>query len=154
MVVGSNRTLALGMLSLALLAQPAPAKDVTSELPGEVRALLQKEMVEVQAAMKSIHGAIVRGRHEVVKEKARAIHESFILKQSMTSDMRKKLKAAVPKEFLKLDQKFHKLAARLSESGKAEDTGKQLDIFGNMTRTCVTCHSRYVNDRFEGLRQR
>lgn len=154
MIVGTSRTLALGLLSLTLLTQPVAAQDVTTELPEEVRALLQEEMVQVQAAMKSIHGAIVRGQHEVVREKGQAIHDSFILKQSMTPDMRQTLKAAAPKEFLKLDQKFHKLAARLSESGKEEETGKQLEIFGKMTQACVTCHSRYVSDRFDGLRQR
>jgi hypothetical protein len=68
--------------------------------------------------------------------------------------MRKTLKSAAPKGFLKLDQEFHELAAQLSESGKAKDTGKQLEVFGQMTQACVTCHSRYVSSRFDGLKQR
>lgn len=148
---GNKHLAALFTLSLAILAQPAAARDVTAELPSELRALLQKEMVQVDAAMKSIHGAIIRGNHQVVKEKGRAIHESFILEQSMTPEKRKALKSAVPKKFLKLDQQFHQLAARLADSGGAKDTARQQKIFGQMTQACVTCHSRYVSDRFDGL---
>lgn len=151
MISGNKHLVALFTLSLAVLAQPVTAQDVTAELPSELRALLQEEMVQVDAAMKSIHGAIIRGNHKLVEKKGRAIHDSFILEQSMTPEKRKALKAAVPKEFLKLDQQFHQLAARLADSGAARDTAKQQEIFGQMTQACVTCHSRYVSERFDGL---
>ncbi|MFO7550888.1 MAG: hypothetical protein R6W80_05750 [Haliea sp.] len=108
-------------------------------------------MVQIDAAMQVIHGAIVRGEHEVVEKQGMAIHDSFILQQSITPEQRKALKAAVPDGFLQLDQGFHALAARLSDSGGRKDTAAQLQIFGELTQTCVTCHSRYVSERFDGL---
>lgn len=151
MIIANKRLLALCALGLAFLAPPVPAQDVTADLPPELRELLQKEMVQVDAAMKAIHGAIIRGDHETVEEQGQAIHDSFILKQSMTPEKRKALKAAVPGEFLKLDQEFHELAARLSGSGSKQDTADQLKIFGEMSQACVACHSRHVSERFGGL---
>ena len=138
-------------LSLCFMAPPVLAQDVTVGLPSEIRALLQQEMVQVDAAMKAIHGAIVRGDHEVVATKGQAIHDSFILKKSMTPGERKTLKAAVPKEFLELDQEFHQLAADLSGGGDNRNTAEQMRSFAQMTQACVTCHSRYVSARFNGL---
>lgn len=141
----------LGTLCLSILAQPASAQDVTAELPPEIRSLLQEEMVQIDAAMKVIHGSIVRGEHEVVEKQGKAIHDSFILQQSLTPEGRKALKNAVPDEFLQLDQGFHALAAELSSSGGRKDTAAQLKIFGQLTQACVSCHSRYVSERFDGF---
>ncbi|MDO8863624.1 hypothetical protein Q6D67_18180 [Haliea sp. E1-2-M8] len=151
MIFTNKRFLALCILCLAFLAQAASAQDVTAELTPEIRGLLQKEMVQVDAAMKVIHGAIIRGDHEVVEKQGKAIHDSFILQQSITPEERKALKAAVPDEFLKLDQGFHELAVQLSESGGRKDTADQLKIFGQLTQACVTCHSRHVSERFGGF---
>lgn len=151
MTFTNKRLFALGTLCLSFLAQPASAQDVTAELPPEVRSLLQKEMVEIDAAMQVIHGAIVRGEHEVVEKQGKAIHDSFILQQSITPEQRTALKAAVPDGFLQLDQGFHALAARLSDSGGRKDTAAQLQLFGQLTQACVSCHSRYVSERFDGF---
>ncbi|QIB66535.1 cytochrome c [Kineobactrum salinum] len=151
MIFTSKRFFAIGALCLSCLAQAASAQDVTAELPPEVRSLLQKEMLQIDAAMKVIHGSIVRGEHEVVEKQGKAIHDSFILQQSITPEGRKALKNAVPEGFLQLDQGFHALAAQLSDSGGREDTAAQLKIFGQLTQACVTCHSRYVSERFDGL---
>ncbi len=151
MIFTNKRLFALGTLCLTFLSQSASAQDVTAELPPEVRSLLQREMVQIDAAMKSIHGAIVRGDHDVVEKQGKAIHDSFILQQSITPEGRKALKNAVPEGFLQLDQGFHALAAQLSDSGGRKDTAAQLKIFGQLTQACVTCHSHYVYERFGGL---
>lgn len=151
MPAANARFFAVCTLSLALLGQAVLAKDVTADLPREIRGLLQKEMLQVEAAMKTIHGAIIRGDHRIVEEQGQAIHDSFILKQSMTPEQRKSLKAAVPREFLMLDQEFHEMAARLSDSGARKDSADQVTLFGQMTQACLTCHSRHVSERFDGL---
>lgn len=151
MIFTNKRIFVLGTLCLSIMAHAASAQDVTGVLPPEVRSLLQKEMVQIDAAMKVIHGSIVRGEHEVVEKQGKAIHDSFILQQSITPEGRKALKNAVPDEFLQLDQGFHALAAQLSDSGSRKDTAAQLKIFGQLTQACVSCHSRYVSERFDGL---
>ena len=148
MIAIRNSLLVACLSALTLVAVPAAAEDVTSELNPKLRGLLQKEMIGIEAAMKDIYSAIIRGNHGLVNEKGQAIHDSFILAQELTDEDRQALKAAVPRAFLKLDQKFHKQAEKLAEAGKEKNTGKQKQLFDRMTDACVSCHSRFVNERF------
>lgn len=147
-----NRLLWTALL-IVISTAPALAEDVTPELNPKLRGLLQKEMVGIEAAMKEVYSAIIRGNHEVVQEKGQAIHDSFILAQELTDEDRKALKAAVPKGFLKLDQAFHKQAAKLAESGQQQKTRQQKKLFDQMTESCVACHTQYVDERFSGLKK-
>lgn len=147
------RSTILCTLLIALTTLPAQAKDITSELTPKLRDLLQQEMTGVETAMKDVYSAIIRGNHDVVHKKGQAIHDSFILDQKLTKQDRKDLKSAVPKSFLKLDQRFHKQAEKLAEAGNEENTQKQKQLFDRMTDACVSCHTRFVNERFSGLDQ-
>lgn len=136
----------LGSSGAAVAADP-----VGPDLTDKLRGLLVKEMVEIETAMKETYSAIIQGRHDEVAQKGQAIHDSFILEQSLTEQDEQDLMAAVPEEFLQMDEHFHQLAASLAEAGKQEDTQAQTETFNRMTESCVACHSRYVTDRFEGL---
>lgn len=146
------RTTAL--VSLFALASQAPglaAEPVGPELTPKLRSLLIKEMVQIEQAMQDIFSAIIRGQHATVADKGQAIHDSFILKQSLTKEDRQDLKAAVPAEFLQMDAHLHELSASLAEAGRSEDTPRQLELFDRMADACVACHSTYTTDRFPGL---
>lgn len=146
------RTIALvSLFALASLAPGLAAEPVGPELTPKLRGLLIKEMVQIDQAMQEIFSAIVRGQHATVADKGQAIHDSFILKQSLTKEDRQDLKAAVPPEFLQMDAHLHELSASLAEAGRSEDTPRQLELFSRMTDACVACHSTYTTDRFPGL---
>ncbi|QEA40582.1 hypothetical protein FGL86_16845 [Pistricoccus aurantiacus] len=139
------------LASLAFSGSVIAAKPVGPDLTDKLRGLLVKEMVEIEAAMQETYSAIIQGRHDEVAQKGQAIHDSFILEQSLTEQDEQDLKAVVPQEFLQMDEHFHQLSASLAEAGKRQDTQAQVDTFNRMTESCVACHSRYVTDRFEGL---
>ena len=141
------------LASLASSGAIFAAEPVGPKLTEKLRGLLVKEMVEIEAAMQETYSAIVQGKHDEVAQKGQAIHDSFILEQSLTQQDRQELKAAVPKEFLQMDQHFHQLSASLAEAGQRQDTQAQVETFNRMTESCVACHSRYVTDRFEGLKE-
>jgi len=71
MIAIRNSLLVACLSALTLVAVPAAAEDVTSDLNPKLRALLQKEMIGIETAMKDIYSAIIRGNHELVNEKAR-----------------------------------------------------------------------------------
>lgn len=146
-----HRLLVVILVSLTVSTAMAVAEPVTPQLTGKLSRLLQQEMRSIQAAMGTIHTAMVTGEHKTVAQNAQQIHDSFILKQSMTEQDRSDLMAAVPKDFLKLDQQFHKLAADLAEAGTKENTQQQQQIYSKMTGACIACHTKYVSDRFPGL---
>ena len=56
---------------------------------------------------------------KLVAEKAQGIHDSFILKQKMTSEDRKALMAAVPNAFVQRDRAFHEISANLVDRSNA-----------------------------------
>lgn len=127
------------------------SEPVTPKLTPKLRSLLKQEMTAIQQAMQTVHLAIVTGDHATVGKQAHAIHNSFILKQSLTPDDRKALKAAVPPEFVKLDQAFHGMAATLADAASVGDSKGEVRLFNEMTHACMACHSRYVTDRFPDL---
>lgn len=149
---GRRGALALGALvALGASGASLASEPVRPELTPKLQGLLQKEMIRIEQAMQEIYSAMLQGRHAMVAEKGQAIHDSFILEQSLTDEDRQDLKAAVPQAFLQMDAYLHELSASLAEAGHAQDTPRQVEIYGRMTESCVACHGAYVTDRFEGL---
>lgn len=140
------------ILGSLLLAGSAGAADpVGPNLTGKLRGLLVREMIEIESAMHVTYSAIIRGDHDAVAQNGQAIHDSFILEQSLTEQDHQDLKAAVPEEFLQMDGQFHQLAAALAEAGQQKNSEQQVEVFNRMTESCVACHGRYATDRFGGL---
>ncbi|MBS3805724.1 MAG: cytochrome c [Oleiphilaceae bacterium] len=152
MMAGTGKILATLLLGLTVSVSSLAAEPVTPKLTDKLSLLLQKEMRAVQGGMTSIHSAMVMGQHEIVADNAQQIHDSFILQQELTDQDRKDLRSAVPKGFIKLDREFHELAASLAEAGRNEDTKEQQQLFSKMTGNCIQCHSKYVSDRFPGVK--
>ncbi len=151
MIVIRSKFLGIFLFGLALSTSSFAAEPVTPKLTDKLSSLLQQEMRSIQGAMAAIHSAMVMGNNELVAEQAQQIHDSFILKQSLTEQDRKDLKAAVPKGFIKLDKEFHQLAQALAKAGRENNPKEQHKLFSKMTEQCLQCHSEYVSDRFSGL---
>lgn len=129
------------------------SEPVGPRMTPKLQDLLRQEMASVLVASQDILAAIVTGDHVTIAERAQQIHDSFILKQSLTEQDRNDLMAAVPPEFVNLDRAFHETSAQLAAAARAEDVGQELGIFARMTDACVTCHGRFATDRFPGLTQ-
>lgn len=140
------------LTSSAALAEPSPA-DVGPDLPPKIRALLIKEMNAILGATQTVLGALVRGQHQVVAEQAKAIHESFILKQAMTETDRRALLNAVPQAFVERDRSFHALSAELAEAAKRRDSREQQRLLAELVQACVECHAQHAAGRFPGFEQ-
>ncbi|MGM0480647.1 MAG: cytochrome c [Pseudomonadota bacterium] len=147
-----GKFLATALLGLTVPTSLLAAEPVTPKLTDKLSRLLKEEMRAVQGGMASIHSAMIMGQHESVAESAQQIHDSFILQQQLTKQDRKDLMSAVPKGFIKLDKKFHEFAASLAEAGRNKDTKAQHKLFSKMTGKCIQCHSKYVSDRFPGVK--
>lgn len=138
-------------ITLFFSAFATAAEPVTPKLTEKLDRLLREEMRSIQSAMGQAHSAIVMGNHSAVANNAQAIHDSFILEQSLTDQDKKDLMSAVPEGFIKLDKEFHQLSEELADAGRKSETNKQLSIFNEMSQNCVQCHEKYVSDRFPGL---
>lgn len=126
-------------------------ESIGAKFTPRLRALVGQEMRQVSTAMGVIQVAMVQGKHEVVAEQGMRIHNSFIIKQSLTKQDKQDLMAVVPVGFLKLDRQFHGLAKKLAHAATAHDSELQLFYLYRMTATCVACHTTFAKDRFPTL---
>lgn len=147
-----SAVLAMAVLATASAEQPGGI-NVGSQLPPKVRGLLIQEMQAILEASQQIQAAIVQGHHEIVAERAQAIHDSFIMDQQLTAADKQALLATVPDGFLERDEALHELSAELAVAGRDRNTARQLQQFSEMTQGCVGCHSRYATSRFPGLKK-
>ncbi|HKJ95364.1 MAG TPA: cytochrome c [Gammaproteobacteria bacterium] len=139
----------LGAMQAAMAGEtPEP---VGPNLPPRLRGLLVQEMTAILGASKDIVEALVRGRDEVVAEKAQSIHDSFILKQKMTQADREALKEAAPAAFVQRDRAFHELTGRLAQAAREGSRDRTHALFAQMINACTACHARYATDRFAGF---
>lgn len=134
---------AFGGFALAQSAEP-----VSPKLTPKLQDLLRKEMLSVNEASQEILAAMVMGDDKRVAILAQQIHDSFILRQSMTPEDKADLMAAVPEDFVKMDRGFHEISAELAQAARAKDRPLQQERFGRMIDACVACHLKYATDRF------
>ncbi len=127
------------------------AEPVSPKLTPKLQDLLRKEMLSVNEASQEILAAMVMGDDERVATLAQRIHDSFILRQSMTPEDKADLMAAVPEDFVEMDRGFHEISAELAQAARAKDRPLQQEHFGRMIDACVACHTRYATNRFSGL---
>lgn len=148
----------LSRLSLTLLvaigcvAGPVQADEpVGPRLPPQIRGLLLQEMQSINEASREIFTALVSGDDARVASLAQQIHDSFIMRQSMTPADRQQLRAAVPEAFIEMDQGLHEAAHALAEAADGGDRPLQRQRFGRMLEACGGCHARFATDRFPGF---
>jgi len=139
------------VMSNHTMAESPPASAVGSNLPENVRELLKQEMNAILGASKQILEALIQGEDDVVAMKAKAIHDSFILKQAMTEADRQALMRVVSDAFVEKDRAFHAMAGELSQAAGEGRREQQLILFRQMTKACIECHAAHATDRFPQL---
>lgn len=124
---------------------------VSPNLTPKLRELLRKEMLSIEDASQQILSALIAGDDARIAELAQQIHDSFILQQSMTTEDKRDLMAAVPEDFVARDRAFHTISADLARAGRDGDRDAQHAEFGRMIEACAACHGLYATDRFPML---
>jgi len=133
----------LGGIAVAQVAEP-----IAPKLTPRLQELLQKEMLSINDASQEILAALVAGDDETVAALAQQIHDSFILRQSMTPEDKAHLEAVAPEDFVRKDLGLHEISAELAQAARAGDRPLQREHFGRMIEACSACHGRYATDRF------
>lgn len=150
MIARIGEFLAAATISVALSSGAAAAEGtpVGEQLPTRLRELLQEEMRALLVASHEIQDALIMGDSETVADRAQAMHDSFILEQSLSEGDVEVLHSVFPPDFLELDRELHGLAATLAEQARAGQDPAQAQTFGRMIENCVVCHSRYATNMF------
>ena len=120
------------------------------KLPPKFKDLLNEEMLQIQDAMKSLVPLLATGNTEAA-DLAAQIHNSFILKKSLSKEELQELISLLPKGFVKLDRAFHTKAKDLAAAVRNNDFITGGKIYGEMVSGCISCHSNYASKLFPGL---
>ncbi len=121
------------------------------QLPENFKTLLVAEMRQIEYAMRDLIPLMARGELVEASKLADKIHNSFILKSSLSPNELKELIGLLPKDFITMDRAFHKNAKMLSEALKLCQTDRSTKIYGDMLNGCITCHTEYASGKFTGL---
>ncbi len=121
------------------------------QLSADLLALLNKEMVLIQAGMMDMIPAIAAGEWSKVAAICQKIKASFILKQKLTDAQKEELKHVLPQQFIEMDMDFHKSAGMLAHAAEMENADVVNFYFYKMNTACVSCHGKYAAGRFPGL---
>ncbi len=121
------------------------------KLPEDLLHLLQQEMQQIESGMQLLLDHLSRGEAQNAADIAMQIHDSFILKQSLSKEQLQHLVSLLPTGFIHMDRAFHGQAKKLSEAVQQNDFTTSIKIYGDMAQACVSCHQQYAQDKFPGL---
>ena len=120
-------------------------------LSPELRTLLTGEMLAVQSGMMTLVPAIASGDWEMIAKTGMRIHDSYILKQELSAEQLNELHHVLPRDFLEMDQDFHRSAAMLAHAAEQKNADVVGFYFYKLTAACVECHGKYAADVFPRL---
>ena len=117
-------------------------------LSAPLREALGAEMVALQNGLMTVIPAFVAGRWDEVAGIGRQMHDSYIMKQSLSAAQVEELHQAMPASFLELDARFHDLAAMLQHAAEVRKPELVGFYLGRLAETCVTCHALHARGKF------
>jgi len=121
------------------------------ELSPGLLALLNQEMGLIQQGVMDMVPAIAAGEWDKVSALGQKIKKSFILKQKLTDEQKEELHRLLPEQFIEMDMDFHKSAGMLAHAAEMRNADVVHFYFYKMNANCVSCHSKYAQERFPGL---
>lgn len=120
-------------------------------LPANLLHLLQQEMQQIESGMQLLLDYLARGEAQNAADIAMQIHDSFILKQSLSQQELQQLVSILPTGFVHMDRAFHSNAKKLAEAAQQNDFTTSIKIYGDRAQACVSCHAQYAPEKFPGL---
>jgi|CXWL01.1.fsa_nt_gi hypothetical protein len=123
---------------------PRPRLAEPTYLPTLARAMLRKRMERHGHDMPRLMLSVVLLQRDVAKELSQTIASEPRFVRPRPGDGAD-LNHALPERFFVLQEELRQRAKAVSEAaGKADDKALG-EAFGQMTQTCVACHSAYLN---------
>ena len=145
------------ILFLVLITLALPSRASGTEHSGklglspELNLLLKAEMVELAEGVRVIALSLATADWEELEITSGKMHESYIMKKSLTPTLGAELKERLPHGFKQLDAKFHDRALKLRHAAELKDFELSAFHFSKLVESCAGCHSVYAVERFPGF---
>jgi len=121
-------------------------------LPKELNDILVKEMNALSQGLSQLMPEVTSGNWQQIQNIGQKMHDSYILKQSLSKEQIKHLHKKLPKNFKALDHQLHHSAGMMAHAAKKKNIELVNFYLYKMIETCVACHSQYATDRFPQLK--
>lgn len=125
---------------------------ISQLLPKELNDILIKEMNALSQGLSQLMPEVTSGNWQQIQNIGEKMHDSYILKQSLSKEQIKHLHKMLPSNFKTLDHQLHHSAGMMAHAAKKKNIELVNFYLYKMTETCVTCHSQYATDRFPQLK--
>jgi len=147
------------LLTLVLTAVTPPSLADSTERNGkldlspELAVLLKAEMGELSEGIRAVALSLAKADWEVLEATSEKMHESYIMKKSLTPTLAAELKQKLPPAFKRLDAEFHARALKLQHAAAVRDFELSAFHFSKLVESCASCHAAYAAKRFPGFNQ-
>ncbi|NMO19798.1 cytochrome c [Pyxidicoccus fallax] len=127
-------------------AKPAPSLPVPPYMPEGARAALRQKMERHGQAMTDLMLGVMLLQYEVAGDAAgRIVNEPRLGRPIPGGD--DELNSLLPERFFTLQDELRSRAQAVEAAAKKRDDAALAESFGQLTQTCVSCHSVYLNHR-------
>ena len=123
----------------------------TIDLSPELVSLLRAEMTELSDGIQRTALFIATADWKAIEDTSKTMHESYIMKKSLTQQQSMELKKKLPDEFKKLDAAFHERAKQLGQAAASKDTELVSFRYARLVESCADCHNAFAKNRFPGF---
>jgi len=124
------------------------------DLSPKLRNLFTQEMRQLQKGMADILPLYISGKWAEIVPIAKAMEDSYVLKNNLSKQQMHELHSKLPNEFIELDQEFHYLSGMLGHAAKMKKPELIGFYFAKLSETCLSCHSKFATHKFPALMQK
>jgi hypothetical protein len=114
-------------------------------LPDEVREMLSQRMQRHSRTMVFLLMDVVTLSHEDTVEEAEAIADEPRFGRPAPGE-KGTISALLPARFFELEDQLRVQAKALAAAARASDDARLVRVYGELTQTCVSCHTVYLTD--------
>jgi cytochrome c556 len=137
----------LRLAFICLLVQAAPPQKLPApkRLSPTARQIIDKRMQRHSRDLIPLVRSVVMLDYDRTAKLADSIVEDTMLARPLTGDA-SELNNQLPEKFFTLQDDLRTQARTLSDAAKRHDPEAMSDAFGKLSRTCVRCHSVYLQE--------
>ena len=130
---------------LSVLSASTFAEDTRQaiQMPAEARAELRAEMLDFQAALHQIIGALATGKHDEAADIAEKAMGTGAMGRHRNAPPNARPGMFMPPDMHAIGRNLHGQTSDFAKVARAGDTAKALGALQAVTGACVGCHRAY-----------
>jgi hypothetical protein len=146
-IIVASSTAVAGAIAIALILRPThsippgPELAVPDRIPPAARAVIRSKMHRHAEELTALVSKVAVLDYDGVARAAGEIFDEPTLARPVTGD---ELNGLLPEGFFPLQDALRTQARKVVDAAARRDSVRLADAFGELTKTCITCHDVYL----------